>query len=408
MKIYLKNEFNKLIPENIRKCIEQAGYSAELSNIKIYLIGGIVRDLILNNAIKDIDITVEGDAIEFCKKLEQTGNFKVITTQENLKTAKVIYNSDIIIDFASTREEYYTSGGQLPIADNFGCSLKEDVKRRDFTINTMALNLTGIDKYALVDYFDGYNDIKKKQIRIIHDKSFMDDPSRIIRAIKFQMRFDFDIENKTNTLMQNYLDSVDNKIPLERIKNELKQYFSIKKDNIYNNFIDKKIYKLICNKPITHFNNDRLIEVKNYMDINNLYLVYMVLLLVNSDFDSKRLNLNTNEQKILNEVKTLLPNYPIDKNDNIKIYNSFVKTSELTPVIYYLITGDISVFKFWEKLKYVKVEISGKDLINLGYPPSCLFGKLFKEIIKLKLNGKIITKEDEIKFAINYLKGYSE
>ena len=401
---FLTKEYNEFIPEKYKKALAEIIFAAENSGIKIYLIGGIVRDLILNNLIQDIDITVEGDAIEFAKHIEAVADFKIISVQEKLRTAKVLFSSEIIIDLASTRKEYYTSGGMLPIACDFGCSLKEDVKRRDFTINTLALALTGNDKYSLLDYFGGYDDITNKKIRILHDKSFNDDPSRIVRAVKFQMRFNFNIEEKTNYLMNNYLNNFKSTIPLERIKNEFKQYFNIKKEGIYTNIIKKNIYKLISNNPIKHFNTDLLKKILQYVDESDIHFLYTAFLIINSDFNSERLNLTSEERKCLKETKELLKTSPINLDDNYLIYSSFINKQKLTPVIYYLISEDKTALKYYEELKDIKLSITGKDLINLGYSPSPDFGNIFKKIIKEKLNGNLIRKEDEIQFAIKFLK----
>ncbi|MCD7780168.1 MAG: hypothetical protein LUH05_05800, partial [Candidatus Gastranaerophilales bacterium] len=204
MSVFLKDAFDSYISDNYKNAVLSAMSVAEKYCIKIFLIGGIVRDLILNNPVKDIDIAVECDAVEFCKILEKEIPCKIISTQENLRTAKVQFKNSAEIDFASTREEKYTQPGILPVAYNFGCPLKFDVKRRDFTINTLALDLTSTDKFYVIDYFDGFKDIQNKKLKVLHNKSFIDDPSRIIRLLKFQTRFNFDIEENTLTLMNEY------------------------------------------------------------------------------------------------------------------------------------------------------------------------------------------------------------
>ena len=213
--------------------------------------------------------------------LENEINCEVVAIQENLRTAKVRFENNVEIDFASTREEIYTKSGVLPVAHNFGCTLEEDVKRRDFTINTLGLNLTGEDKFSLVDYFNGYSDIQNKKIRILHDKSFIDDPSRIIRALKFKVRFDFELEEQTSTLMQEYLNNVDKTMPLERIKGELKQYFSIQKNGLYEYLIRANAHKLISNNPVKE------VDETLFQTEENLCLIYLILLILNSEYDER-------------------------------------------------------------------------------------------------------------------------
>lgn len=406
MSLFLEEEFNSFLSEKYKSAIIESTEIAEKYGVKIYLIGGIVRDLILKKHVKDIDITVESDAVSFCKLLEKEGVCKILSIQENLRTAKVKFADNVEIDFASTREEKYQTGGVLPSAHNFGCKLEQDVKRRDFTINTLALDLTGNNKYMLVDYYNGFEDIRNKKIKILHDKSFIDDPSRIIRALKFQMRFDFEFESKTKNLMDNYLENIDKSIPLERIKNELRQYFSIKKDNLYKNIIETKAYKLIADNPITEFNSKALNNIASYNLFNqeDLWFIYIVLLLANEPFIEERLNMTAFEKKVITEVKELLENAPLDINNKKLIYNTFENKIDLSIAAYYSITEDKAVRKFLDALKQIKVLITGNDLINLGFIPSPYFNELFEKILTEKLDGKLTTKEEELEFVKQFIK----
>lgn len=408
MTIALKKEFEHL-SNNMKFSILEASVAAEKFGVEIFLIGGIVRDFILNNPIKDIDIAVQGDAVEFVNYLKEISNCEIIAVQEKLRTAKVKFESGIEIDFASTRQERYLQSGFLPEAYNFGCELKEDVKRRDFTINTLAMKLTGNDKYNIVDYYNGYDDILNKQIRILHDNSFIDDPSRIIRALKFKIRFDFNIENKTYLLMQQYLNNVNSEMPLERIKNELCQFFSIKKENVYDEIISTKAYKLISENPVEKIDYTR---IKTLIDFNlynegEFWFLLICCLLINSDFNNDRLNMTAFEKKVLTETKELLNSGKIKLNDNEKIYKLFNNKIDLSIALYYLLTGEESVLKFLSALKQIQILINGDDLIELGFIPSSYFSELFDKVLKEKLKGKLRTKEEELKFVSKFIKKQS-
>ena len=405
MVISLKDEFSSLIDENYKSVIRQIISIARQMNIKIYLIGGIVRDLILKTPIKDVDITVEGNAIDFCINLQNKFDCKIIAKQDNLKTAKVEFLPGIIIDFASTREEIYKSSGTLPVAYNFGCELSSDVKRRDFTINTLAIILTGNDKYKLIDKFDGYGDIKNKKIRVLHNKSFQDDPSRIIRALKFKERFDFEFDDETYLLMQKYLEHPNKNMPLERIKSELKQYFSINKDNLYDEIITTKAYKLITDNPLLKFNKESLKYLVKYklFSEKDLPFIYLSLLLINSDFNSAKMNLNSFDKKVLNEVLSMI-NSDYDEDDNEKIYKTYSGKEDLSLAIYYLISENRNIIKFITDLKGIKILSTGKDLIELGLKPSKYFSEIFDKLLREKLKNKIKTKEEEIEFINTIIK----
>lgn len=393
--------FDKLNEKQLEVILQAADF-AEKKKANIYLIGGIVRDLLLENPIFDIDIVTECNAAEFAKELSTHTKCELLNLQENLKTAKVKFENDEEIDFASTREERYEKSGMLPIAFNFGCPLKNDVKRRDFTINTLAIKLTGNDKYALVDYYKGYTDILNKQIKILHAKSFEDDPSRIIRALKFALRFDFDIEKDTYLRMQEYLKNISRTMPLERIKNELKQYFSLKQTNIYEKLIQTNAYKLISENAIKVFNISKLEEIKQYslFQQEDIWFIYFAAVCINSNFNDERLNLNNTEKRILSETKQLLESKISAKNTRKEIYDSFIKCNDLSIACFYTLTDDISgVDLFLKELKEIKVQITGNDLINLGLKPSPMFNKIFNEILQEKLNGKIKTKEAELGYV---------
>lgn len=403
----IKNLLFDKLNEKQLNVISQAAAFAEKKEENIYLIGGIVRDLLLSNPIFDIDIVTECNAAEFAKELSRHIKCEILNIQENLKTAKVKFENGEEIDFASTREEKYIESGMLPVAFNFGCPLKNDVKRRDFTINTLAIKLTGDDKYTLVDYYNGCDDILNKQIKILHPKSFEDDPSRIIRALKFAIRFNFCIEKDTYLRMQKYLKNISTTMPLERIKSELKQYFSLKQKNIYEKLIQANAYKLISENAIKTCNISKLEEIKKYNLFNqdDIWFIYFAAVCINSNFNDERLNLNNTEKRILSETKQLLESKISKQNTKKEIYDSFIKCNNLSIACFYTLTDDTSaVDLFLKELKNIKIQITGSDLINLGLKPSPMFNKIFNEILQEKLNGKIKTKEDELDYAKSFIK----
>ncbi len=147
----------------------------------------------------DLDIVVEGDAIALVGLLKKEFKLNVLT-HPRFGTATVTLPDRFKIDFASARKEEYASSAALPSV----CfsSIKEDLLRRDFTINTLALKINKTGFGELLDLFDGQKDLTTRKIRLLHDKSFIDDPTRILRAIRFEQRFNFKIEPKTFKLMR--------------------------------------------------------------------------------------------------------------------------------------------------------------------------------------------------------------
>lgn len=410
MSVFLEKEFYEMLSEKMKAAVSISCLAAKERGVDIFLIGGIVRDIILGNEIKDIDIAVQSDAVGFCEYLASKYDCKIESTQEKLRTSKVRFNNNVVIDFASTREEKYDSPGVLPSAFNFGCPLNQDVKRRDFTINTLAIKLTGDDKYKLIDYYSGYEDIKNKQIRILHKNSFVDDPSRIIRALKFKERLDFMIEPETYSIMQSYLNNISKDIPLERIKNEFRQYFMINKENIYGEIIKSNVYKLISDNPLKEINTNR---IKKMINLNifkktEIWFLYVACLIINSNCTDINLNMTAFENKIISETQNMILSGIVDINDNEKIYKKYNDKIDLSLALYFVISGDESVIKFLNVLKQIKVLINGNDLIELGFIPSKYFSEIFENILKEKLKGLLKTKEEEINFVKRHIKKQSD
>ena len=141
MTLNLKDKIKSQLPKAALNALELCSKTADDNGFKIYLIGGVVRDLLLEKKIIDIDVTVEGNATEFCHTLSDKKICKILQVQNELKTVKALFKNDIAIDFASTRQEFYPKRGHLPVIARIGCTLEEDVLRRDFTINSLAISL---------------------------------------------------------------------------------------------------------------------------------------------------------------------------------------------------------------------------------------------------------------------------
>ncbi|MRR31593.1 CBS domain-containing protein, partial [bacterium] len=201
----------------------------------LYIVGGFVRDLLLDIPSQDFDIVVEGDAIRLARLLADKYGGKV-TAHRRFGTAKWQIKeihvslkeqlgcttndaSDLpeALDLISARTEFYDRPTALPIVES--SSIKQDLHRRDFTINTLALRLDGSHFGELQDYWGGLNDLKKKQVKVLHSLSFVDDPTRMLRAVRFEQRFGFNIESRTLELMAEARENL-KQISGDRIRHE--------------------------------------------------------------------------------------------------------------------------------------------------------------------------------------------
>jgi len=203
--------------------IDHIATVAQRQNLNVYLVGGVVRDLLLERPTHDLDFVVEGDAIAFATSLaaEFGGD---VTSFRPFGTAKWRFNlppdtpnEGTWIDFATARNEFYEHPTALPSVYNG--SIKLDLLRRDFTINTLAVQLSPI-RGRLLDFYGGLNDLQSRVLRVLHNLSFVDDPTRILRAVRFEWRLGFQIEARTTELIQIALPML-RRITGERVRNEL-------------------------------------------------------------------------------------------------------------------------------------------------------------------------------------------
>ncbi len=395
---------------------------------KLFYIGGIVRDELLNKQSIDIDITYVGNAIEYCSKFGEViqinpdfGTVRVkIPSSPHREIADSVPSTgsghnvseelnNVIVDFASTRSETYPKKGHLPVVEKIGCSLKEDVLRRDFTINALAKSITTGE---IVDYVGGLKDLKNKKLRVLHDNSFIDDPTRIIRGLKFAMRFNFELEEHTKKLQDEYLKNINYDMSYKRIKKELIETFNAplsnitkeyKKQRTFERFINEKIYKLVTpnDVEIPSINIEELIE-KYCLDIDchvantprndeHIWLIYVGVLK-----DLSRLPLTKIEQKILDDVPQNI------LNSDFELYKTFENAKIETILLYAILKDQKGAKHYLDNLRNIKISINGKDLQNLGISPSPQYQEIFDEVLKAKLKNPKMTKKDELKIAKSY------
>lgn len=408
-KFFLKDKIEKNLSKPILDVLFSCSDIAKKSSFSLYLIGGIVRDLILSKPIFDIDIIVEGDAIEFVELLRSVTGCEILKIQNDLRTVKIRFDNGIIIDFASTRCENYPQKGFLPQIQDYACSLRDDVNRRDFTVNAMAISLNSENLFEIVDYLDGKNDIEKKFLRVLHDNSFIDDPSRIIRGLKFAQRFGFKLDEHTRFLQENYLEKpLSEVIPLERIKKELKELFSSNAPSAYDEFINQKIYKIFThrgNLKITGVDIENSVKKFAIKNDNNWFVYFAILILFENEATFLRFNLSKTEKNIIIKAKELVNSYSSDNPlDDYEIFCRFKSASELSLAIYYAMTQDANAQKYFISLKNIKTEITGDDLISLGIVPSAKMRKILVLLLEQKVKKNISSKSEEILFVKNLIK----
>lgn len=356
-----------------------------INDTKLYYVGGVVRDELLGIDSFDVDLTYEGNAIEFAQNLN---NIEILQINEPFGTVRVKIDGREV-DIASTREEIYDKKGHLPTVTKIGCSLKEDINRRDFTINTLAKSTaTG----EIKDFADGINDLKNKTLKVLHDNSFIDDPTRIIRGLKFSIRFDFKLDKHTKKLQDEYLKNINYDMCYKRVKKELIETFNLNSQKAFEKFIKDGIYKLVTDKKIAlpHVNIEKLI---NKYPVNNIWIVYAGILQ-----DLSKLPLTKTEQKILDDFNTIG-----NLKSDFDAYKAFEKMHTETILLYAILKNEKIAVKYLDKLRHIKIQLNGKDLQEIGIAPSPKYQEIFDYVLKNKLKNPELTKNDELKIARKYL-----
>jgi len=350
---------------------------------KLFYIGGMVRDELLGRESFDIDITYVGNAIAYAKSLP----CRIIQVNEKFGTVKIEVDGREI-DLASTRDESYPRKGHLPIVTDIGCSLEQDVRRRDFTINTLAKSVkTG----EIVDYLGGVDDINARYIRVLHDNSFIDDPTRIIRGLKFSVRFGFELDEYTEKLQSEYLEDVNYDMSYKRLKKELEETFNLNLQVAYDKFVGAGMYRLLSDKSFltTEYNIQSLVEK---YPIEYIWLVYL------GGFDLSRLPLTRVEQNILDDfirIKDMSP-----KTD-FEIYKMFDGLAKETILLYATLIDNQMALYYLENLSQIKIETTGDDIKRFGIKPSEKYKLCLDYILEAKIKDQSVDEEELIKKFFN-------
>lgn len=415
MKKYLEK-----LPEEIRDLIEAVRRTACSENVPVYLVGGFVRDLILGVKNLDLDIVVEGDGINFAEHLAMALKARVMR-HRRFGTAVVTVKPHLKIDLASARSEFYPQPAGLPVVA--AGKIKEDLFRRDFTINAMAIRIYPGEPGPVVDIFGGRRDLRQKKVRILHGLSFIDDPTRILRAIRFEQRFNFCIEPKTLRLLKEavglgMLERVQPQRTRDELILDLKEPHPIK--NIRRmqalsgfGFVSKGLrpskntYSLLrsIEREINWFN--RAHKSRRKLDAWLMYFMGLIDFLAPKEAQGlcRKFALRRGEEKRILSFKKINKKI-ISELSNLRARPAKI-FSILEPQSYeaiLLIKAKYArpvlkkhIEDFFEIYNGMRVCIGGKDISNLGLAPGPAYKKIFTRVLNAKLNGCIKTREEELR-----------
>ncbi|MFW6172512.1 MAG: DHHA1 domain-containing protein [Elusimicrobiota bacterium] len=418
---FVNSKFENNLNSKVLALLKRAGAIADSMGIKLYCVGGMVRDILMDIKHKDIDIVAEKNGIEFAEKLSrELGGH--LSTHKKFKTA-VLKLKDREIDIATLRKEYYEFPGALP--DVATGSLKQDLYRRDFTINAMAIQLNPKQEYGkLIDYFGSKEDLDKGIIRILYPLSFIEDPTRIFRAIRFEQRFGFRLSKKTLAQLKRTVSmDIHSQVTNDRVRDEIILIMNennphdilkrldhlgaltcIHKDLRITDTIYKNIEIFLKNEP------EYAEKIKNRMQYKRWNVLILILLsqldiqtglkVLKSfhfpkDFMSKYIQMKNYEKKVIKILKKPLT--------RARIFKSLHILKEEV-ILYILITcrqDEVKkkIIEYMTDIEKININLTGGDLIDMGLKPGPIFSKILYTLKIAKIDGRINTPQQEKEFV---------
>ncbi len=402
-------------------------------DVPVYVVGGFVRDLLMRLPNFDIDLVVEGDGIEFAKKLASRFGARV-KEHKKFQTAVIIFPEDFKvsssvktpfkIDVATARWEYYEYPAALPTVAL--SSIKLDLFRRDFTINTLAIRLDPGGFGTLIDFFGGQRDIRDGVIRVLHSLSFIEDPTRVFRAVRFEQRYNFTIGKHTLNLIKNAVRlNVFARVSGRRLERELRLILSEQNPlPAIERCAGLDILRFI--HPELKFDDERRRIFDTTYDVLAWYrllyrpepvrqwMTYLMALLSGLKYHEymeciDRLSYSENLRQILvvQRERGLSALSRLERHPELKPGAVRALLDGLAPEVILHLLASVSddraghwLSKYITTLQDVKIDITGNDLKEMGIAPGPVYRTIFDEVLRAKLDGKVKTRQDELDMAL--------
>lgn len=419
-KLKISKKMEKL-PEDIKRLFKKVGKIALDKDSRIFLVGGMVRDLLLNKENKDFDFVVDGNIEAIIKEVASTYDLDY-KYNENFQTGNLVIKDQYDLDFAAFRNELYTHPGALPKVKR--ADIFDDLFRRDFTINALAVALHPEEYGYLYDFFKAREDVKSKILKTLHRFSFLDDPTRIIRGMRLVIQLNLKIEEETLALMQEAIRlSRFSDVTFPRIYKELRLLFE---QNPGERFI-----KLLKEIPFLRLLYDdykipddidqKWKRADDYLAyfINNNYnvkkwSVYLSILL--EDIPRSVIERWSLSLKIKNIILFDPRDFEIDELINNKskldLYNQLkeLTNEQLALLLIEYDDGRLreKISLYLDKISDLKLSIDGYDLIEIGYEEGPIISKSLNMIKKEVLKGNLRTRKKQLNYAKKLLENSGE
>ncbi len=403
--INLAERIQEQLPADLIDFIRKAGDVAQRQQQRLYLVGGVVRDLLLERSNLDLDIVVEGDAIKLAREMAR-GKRAMVTTHPRFGTAKLQWDKRSA-DIATARAETYAHPGALPTVKPG--TIVDDLARRDFTVNSMAVELNPRHFGELIDPHGGRQDLKKKLLQVLHDNSFIDDATRIWRVLRYEQRLDFRIEPSTLNMVKRDITMLTT-VSGDRIRHELEL---VLKEELPEKALKRADKLGVLKKLHPSLKGDEWLA-ETFALARERYLpdephpqLYLALLAYRPTTDESEqiisyLHLPKATAQVLRDTAA------------IKKKTKELSAPGLAPsLIYDLLhgygltaltasslgtaspTAAEHIELYLNVLRHVNPALSGEDLIKLGVPQGPKIKEALQTLREARLDGKINSKQDE-------------
>ena len=387
-----------------------------------YLVGGAVRDLLLGQPLVDIDVAVEGDGIEFAHELAERLGGRV-REHRKFQTAVIVVAAgdeqpESRVDVASTRTEFYDFPAALPKVEH--ATIRADLARRDFTINAMAVSLNARDFGTLLDFFGGLDDLNAKRIVVLHNLSFIEDPTRIFRALRYENRYDLRMDRHTLELARSCaaMDLVGD-LSSARLRDELMLVFNEERVALtLRRLRDLGLEAAIHPRVALDDESERLIAA---LDASRdglglraeipAWRLRLAVLLRHLDAEeilawARRLRFRRSDADVLRRAFLLGGRLeqrlrrPISEADLYELAEG--EPLEASLIAMALAAGEAAEQRlghFIASTRHVRLEIDGNDLLALGFRESADLGGVLREVLRMRLNGVLEGRDQELEAA---------
>ena len=412
------------LPKEIFGLLQEAGRLAEKRGITVYAVGGFVRDILLYRPNLDLDLVVEDDGIDFARELSRKLDGRV-RAHKKFRTAVVILPDGQRIDVATARLEYYEHPAALPTVEL--SSIKMDLFRRDFTINALALELNPDSFGRLVDFFGGQKDIKDRNIRVLHSLSFVEDPTRILRAIRFEQRFTFRIGGQTERLIKNAVKlNMFHKLSGSRVFQELKLILEEKNPLACLVRMEKfgvlqsihPLLKLDPTKERILQEMDKVISWYRLLYLEQHLEAWMVYFLgLCAGFDPAQVRILARRLAFTKKLERSFISLRGDIDKAVEKLHRWQHANGPMSELYFImeklpLEGVLylmgrsqkeslrkSISQYLTQLRGQRLDISGDDLKRLGFEPGPEFSRILDEILAAKIDGLASDRQSQLELA---------